>query len=120
MILAHNMILGAWALARGGGGCKSRRSPPPLEKNKNFTILLLYFFLLMAFFYYFFSLWGPFSVCGGLFWSLWGDFFGLAPSPTKISAGANAFISMWPMMWETFLGLPPLGVPMFGLHKSIQ
>ena len=102
-----NLIMGA---RRGGGKAGiGVRSPPPLENQKfcfaiwwpfppfflwgSFWLLFLLvsslwggggwgFFSMCGPFCSLFSLWGPFSLCGGLFLSL-------PPPPTKISAGAH-------------------------------
>ena len=77
--------LQAWALAGGGG--KSRPSPPSPTSN---------FLLYWGHFRFFFFIWGPFCyvfLILGAFWLLFiswcRPFFGLAPPPTKISAGAH-------------------------------
>ena len=77
--------LQAWAPA--GGGARVGHRPPPRKK-----ILGLHWGL----FCYFFFIWGPFCyvfvILGAfrlLFISWCRPFFGLAPHPTKISAGAH-------------------------------
>ena len=76
--------LQAWTPAGGGGG--ARIGPPKKEKffgyiGSLFATFSLYGGLLLPFF----SFLGAFLL---LFTSWWGPFFGLAPPPTKISAGA--------------------------------
>ena len=79
--------LQTWAPAGGG---KSRPSPPPpLQK-------IFFFLLYWGPFCYFFFIWGPFCyvfLILGAFWLLFiswcRPFFGLAPPPTKMSAGAH-------------------------------
>ena len=86
MIIKAARLL-AWTPAGEG---KSRPSPPPPKKIKTSFLTILGAFLL------FFFIWGPFCyvflILGAfllLFTSWWGPFFGLAPPPTKISAGAH-------------------------------
>ena len=82
--------LQAWAPARVG-----RRPPPPSKINKFWALLsafLLLFLYMGAFLLRFSHFWGPFHHVGTfllLFTSWWGPLFGLAPPPTKISAGAH-------------------------------
>ena len=81
--------LQAWTPAGEG---KSRPSPPsPPNKNKKFFLTILGAFLLRfssygGLFATFFSFLEAFLL---LFTSWWGPLFGLAPPPTKISAGAH-------------------------------
>ena len=84
---------------RLGEGGKSRPLPPPpsLQNKTSFLAILVGAFLLLflhmgTFLLRFSHFWGPFHHVGAfslLFTSWWGSFFGLAPPPTKISAGAH-------------------------------
>ena len=79
--------LQTWAPAGGGGGRVGRRLPP---SKKSFWAILGAFLLLFLHiwgpFCYVFLFWGVFLL---LFTSWWWPFFGLAPPPMKISAGAH-------------------------------
>ena len=69
--------------------------------------------------YYFFSLWWPFSACGGLFFVIMGDLFWAGPLPCENFCGRQCFYLHVADDVGDFFGLaPPLGVPIFGLHKS--
>ena len=80
--------LQAWAPAGGRGWARVGRRPPPHRK--------LFFWLYWGPFCYFFFIWELFCyvfLIMGAFWLLFiswcRPFFGLAPPPTKTSAGAH-------------------------------
>ena len=79
--------LQAWAPGRRGGGERVGHRPPPLEKLFLGYIggLFATFSSYGGLFATFFSFWVPF----GYFYFMVMAFFGLAPHPTKISAGAH-------------------------------
>ena len=101
---------------RPQGGGKSRRLPLPGKKIvHSMGSLFTTFFSLWGPFYYFFSLWGAlfsmcgafllfFSLCGGLFWSLWGAFFGITPLLRKFLRApmSKQYTTKWENM-DTFL-----------------
>ena len=81
---------------RGGGGGNSKRSPL-LENQKNC-------------FRYFISMWGSFLLCFspyGYLFIMWGAFFGLASSPTKISAGVHVYRVMMQQICSFVKLTPP-------------
>ena len=89
--------LQAWAPAGGGGGARvSHRPPLEIFFCWLYWGPFCYFFFIWGPFCYFFFIWGPFCyvfLILGAFWLLFiswcRPYFGLAPPPTKISAGAH-------------------------------